>query len=114
MCMAKSPNFSKAPLRGGPNIDMCKPYTQKLNFALRGLNFPQKRLFVFVGQRRALQLPHNSTKGGGGPKYEKIKVAICQTVDPLAGVGLWGRPRVIGDPFKYYGWEGYHWIELNE
>ena len=35
-------------------------------------------------------------------------------VEPLAGVGPWGRPRVIGDPFKYYGWEGYHWIELNE
>ena len=37
-----------------------------------------------------------------------------RAVDPLAGVGLWGRPHVIGDPFKYYGWEGYHWIELNE
>ena len=23
-------------------------------------------------------------------------------------------PNVIGDPFKYYWWEGYHWIELNE
>ena len=39
------------------------------------------------------------------------------SVEPLSGVGPWGRPRVIGDPYSstnYYWWEGYHWIELNE
>ena len=54
--------------------------------------------------------------GGGhlGAQHLYDQVAIDYSVEPPAGVGLWGRPRVIWLPFKYYWWGWYHWIELNE
>ena len=39
-------------------------------------------------------------------------------VEPVSRVGVWGRGacNLMNDHalFKYFCWEGYHWIELNE